>query len=60
MDYPPKEFFFAATHPGGDAPTKDALNGAGVKIPEYLGGEAEVSVTVTLTEFGNPRWLMFV
>ena len=29
----------AAAHPGGDAPTQDALDGAGVKVPESLEGE---------------------
>ena len=28
----------AAAHPGGDAPTQDALDGAGVLVPEHLGG----------------------
>ena len=31
------------SHPGGDVPTQDALDGAGVRVPEHLERELKVS-----------------
>lgn len=51
--YFPNLLFGTVSHPAGDAPAQDAIDGAGANVPEHLQSELKVSKPPKEAEIGN-------